>query len=94
MKDSKEEKSDPLTAEQAETYLKSLQIAVEEGNVSCSLLQRKLRVGYMLAADILVWLTERGFVKKGLKGEYLKNVVMTKEKFEVFYEKYKKSYNT
>lgn len=91
MKDLKEEKLDPLMTEQAEIYLKGLQIAVEEGNISCSLLQRKLQIGYVLAANILAWLTERGFMKKDLKGEYLKTVVMTKEEFEFFCKNYKKS---
>ena len=52
---------DPLTTDKAEIYLEGLRIAVQTGKISCATLQRKMRVGYITAVNVVEWLKEQGY---------------------------------
>ena len=67
-----EDKIDPLKSDKAEFYLSGLRLALELESISCVLLQRKLSISYPFAYKILEWLIEKGYVKKGLKKDYVK----------------------
>lgn len=73
---------DTLPTELASVYLQGLKIAVEQGNISCVTLQRKLRIGYVVAHKILNWMTECDFVEKGTPNEYVKRTLISVEEYE------------
>ena len=63
-------------------YLDALKIAVNEEEVSCVLLQRKLSIGYELAYGILEQMEKDGFVSALNEETYKRKVLITKEKYE------------
>ena len=77
-------KIDPLSTDKAKVYLDALRIAVEDGTITCSKIQRKLSVGYAFATDIVEWMVEQGFVVVDSQDKYLRKTVMTPEAYEQF----------
>lgn len=59
----------------------AIEIVVDEGQASISLLQRRLRIGYARAARIIDEMEERGVVG-GYEGSKPRKVLITKEEFE------------
>lgn len=78
-KPAKVEQDDPLKSDKAEYYLEALRFAVKRGEITRSILQKRLGVSFILACKIISWMTEQGFVEGD--GLTLK-VLLTKEKFE------------
>ena len=65
-------------------YVNSLRLAVQMGNISISMLQRKFSFGFPKAGKIVDWMERNGYIVTSQTGKQ-KQVVMTKEQFE---EKY------
>lgn len=65
-------------------YINSLRLAVQMGNISISMLQRKFSFGFPKAGKIVDWMERNGYIVTSQTGKQ-KQVVMTKEQFE---EKY------
>lgn len=74
---------DPLSTDKAKIYLEALRIAVEDGAITCSKIQRKLRIGFALAANIVDWMVDQGFVV-AVPQDHLRITVMTPEAYEQF----------
>lgn len=69
-----EEKEDPLLDE-------AMQIVVNQGKASTSLLQRRLRIGYSRAARLLDTMEEKGIIGE-VEGNKPRTVLITIEEFE------------
>lgn len=63
-------------------YLEALKIAVNEEEIGCVLLQRKLSIGYELAYDILEQMEKDGFVSALNKETFKRKVLISKEEYE------------
>ena len=61
-------------------YLDALELAVENEEVTCSLLQRKLSIGYPKALKICEWMEQNGYVDK--EENYSRKTLITKELLE------------
>lgn len=72
--DSEEGDADPLAA-------KALDIAVTDGKISTSLLQRKLSIGYGRAAKIIDWMEAKGYVSAP-EGQKPRDVLITREQYD------------
>ena len=72
-----------------EKYLRdAMRIAMTQGTVSISILQRRLGVGYPRAGKIIDELESRGYIS-GVNDEHKREILMTKDEFEkVFGEKF------
>ncbi len=71
-----------LNASESDELLPSaIEIVVDEGQASISLLQRRLKIGYARAARIIDEMEERGVVG-GYEGSKPRKVLITKEEFE------------
>ena len=72
-----------------EKYLRdAMRIAMTQGTVSISILQRRLCVGYPRAGKIIDELESRGYIS-GVNDEHKREILMTKDEFEkVFGEKF------
>ena len=62
-------------------YINSLRLAVQMGNISISMLQRKFSFGFPKAGKIVDWMEKNGYIVTSQTGKQ-KQVVMTKEQFE------------
>lgn len=76
--DSSEDTADELLAE-------AIEIVVDAGQASISMLQRRLRVGYARAARLIDEMEVRGLVS-GFNGSKTRNVLITREEFEEQYK--------
>lgn len=72
--DSSDGEGDPLMAN-------ALEIAVESGKISTSLLQRRLSIGYGRAAKIIDRMQEKGYVSEP-EGQKPREVLISKEQYE------------
>ena len=71
-----------------ENYLRdAMRIAITQGTVSISILQRRIGVSYSRAGKIIDELESRGYIS-GVNDEHKREILMTKDEFEkVFGEK-------
>ena len=69
-----------------ELFPEAIELVVDAGQASISMLQRRLRIGYARAARLIDEMEVRGIVG-GFEGSKPRNVLISKEEFE---EKYKK----
>jgi S-DNA-T family DNA segregation ATPase FtsK/SpoIIIE len=74
-------KLDNLNEEFDELLPQAVEIAVEIGQASISLLQRRLRVGYNRAARLIDAMEERGIIG-GYEGSKPRQVLISKEELE------------
>ena len=81
---SEEEESDEGAGD--DKMLAALQVALDFGKISTSLMQRKLKVGYGRAAKIIDRLEELGYVS-GAEGKQPRQVLITPEQFAEIKEK-------
>ncbi len=65
---------------------KAVEIFMESGNASISLLQRRLRIGYARAARLVDMMEKKGLIG-GYQGCKPRKVLISKEQFESFYNK-------
>lgn len=72
-----------------EKYLRdAMRIAITQGTVSISILQRRLGIGYSRAGKIIDELESRGYISE-VNDEHKREILMTKDEFEkVFGEKF------
>ena len=72
-----------------EKYLRdAMRIAITQGTVSISILQRRLGIGYPRAGKIIDELESRGYISE-VNDEHKREILMTKDEFEkVFGEKF------
>ena len=75
------DKSKGASDECDELLPEAIQIVVDAGQASISMLQRRLRVGYARAARLIDEMEIRGIVS-GFEGSKPRNVLITKEEFE------------
>ena len=73
-----------VAGEVEQCYIDGLLYAVKSGRISLSMLQRKLRVGYSKAGEIMKWMEENGFVSP-YTGKVYRKVHCTKELFDKFF---------
>ncbi|MFZ5975555.1 MAG: DNA translocase FtsK 4TM domain-containing protein [Bacillota bacterium] len=64
-----------------EKLVQALEIAVESGQVSISMLQRRMQIGYSRAGRIIDELEQMGCIS-GFSGSKSRNVLITREEFE------------
>ena len=64
-----------------QTIKQAMRVAISENKISCSIIQRKLGVGYPKAAKTLDAMTERGYVSE-YDGSIYRKVLMDKAVFE------------
>ncbi|WP_352417830.1 DNA translocase FtsK [Proteiniborus sp.] len=69
------------SSESDELLPNAIEIVIDEGQASISLLQRRLKIGYARAARIIDEMEERGVVG-GYEGSKPRKVLITKEEFE------------
>lgn len=67
-----------------ELYKKALRLAVEEGQISLSIFQRKLSIGYNLAGELVEKMEREGLVEPFI-GAKLRRVLITKEQYGELY---------
>ena len=67
-----------------ELYKKALRLAVEEGQISLSILQRKLAIGYNLAGELVEKMEQESFVGPFI-GAKSRKVLIAKEKYKELY---------
>lgn len=67
-----------------ELYKKALRLAVEEGQISLSIVQRKLFIGYNLAGELVEKMEQESFIEP-FSGAKARKVLLTKEKFNEIY---------
>ena len=65
-------------------YIHALQIVVESQQVSISMLQRKLVIGYNKAGEIIEWMEACGYISP-FDGVKARKVLLTKERFDAIY---------
>jgi len=63
----------------------AIEVVIDAGQASISLLQRRLRIGYARAARLIDEMEVRGLVS-GFDGSKPRNVLITKEEFENQYK--------
>ena len=70
-----------------EAYIAALKVAVESGNISISLIQRKLSCGFPKAAKIYDWMVSKGYVLNSQSCKQ-KQVTLSEEEFNELYGDY------
>ncbi|HZJ83402.1 MAG TPA: DNA translocase FtsK 4TM domain-containing protein [Clostridia bacterium] len=78
-------KESPIHDEQDELLPDAIEVIMDAGQASISMLQRRLRVGYARAARMIDEMEVRGIVS-GFDGSKPRNVLLTKEEFEELYK--------
>lgn len=78
------EKEKPIDHEQDELLADAIEVVIDAGQASISMLQRRLRVGYARAARMIDEMEVRGIVS-GFDGSKPRNVLISKEEFEELY---------
>lgn len=82
-----EESSSSDGDEQGDALLpQAIEIAVESGQASISMLQRRLRVGYARAGRLIDDMAARGIISQA-EGAKPRNVLITREQYNVMYDK-------
>lgn len=77
----KETKNHNKKVDKQQLYQKALKIAVEEGCISLTMLQRKLSIGYNLAGQLVERMEQEGYVEP-FCGAKSRKTLLTKEKFK------------
>jgi S-DNA-T family DNA segregation ATPase FtsK/SpoIIIE len=65
-------------------FVDALRVAVREGSISISKIQRKFSVGYSRAGKIIEWMADRGYVSE-FDGAKARKCLLSKEEFESLY---------
>lgn len=68
-------------------YIEALDIAITSGQVSISMIQRKLSVGYNKAGRIIEWMEHMGYIS-AFDGAKARRILITREEFEAKYSDY------
>jgi len=76
---------DDSNASVGEEYLKALEIVVNLGQASISLLQRKCAIGYNHAGKIIEWMEMMGYISRFDGKAKARTVLLTKEEYESKY---------
>lgn len=75
----------PSPDEHDELLPEAIEIVIDAGQASISMLQRRLRIGYARAARLIDEMEARGIVS-GFEGSKPRNVLITREEFERLYK--------
>jgi len=75
----------PNLEEHDELLPEAIEIVIEAGQASISMLQRRLRIGYARAARLIDEMEARGIIS-GFEGSKPRNVLITREEFERLYK--------
>ena len=78
------EREEQISDECDELLSEAIEIVIDAGQASISMLQRRLRIGYARAARMIDEMEVRGIVS-GFDGSKPRNVLITKEEFEELY---------
>lgn len=78
------ERQEQIDDECDELLSEAIEIVIDAGQASISMLQRRLRIGYARAARMIDEMEVRGIVS-GFEGSKPRNVLITKEEFEELY---------
>lgn len=68
--------------EEEELRLRALELCIERQMASSSLLQRALRIGYMKASDLLIWMQDRGYVSEPAGKWGRREILIGEEEFK------------
>ena len=83
--ESSEPEEDKALEEHDELLPQAVEIVVESGQASISMLQRRLRIGYARAGRLIDDMASRGIVSQS-EGAKPRNVLITREQFHAMFQ--------
>ncbi|QGG48244.1 FtsK/SpoIIIE family DNA translocase [Heliorestis convoluta] len=79
-----QEQQESIVEEEDELFLQAVQVLLENGQASISMLQRRLRIGYARAARLIDMMEQQGIVG-GYEGSKPREILISKAQFESRY---------